>query len=152
MPNEQLKYLIILWRIGLRGSRGELDCIVRSSRVLAHERHPTGWVRRWRGASLLWTSGVLQRLGRIPRHATGTILLHWKTLEKMEGEEWGTLKTEGPRRNQRREKACKHEPSSPPPRPLNERIVSAPAALLGSLRVGTFSVSEQGERGTTLCW
>lgn len=48
------------------------------------------------------------------------------------------------------EKASKHEPN--PHRPLNERIVSAPAALLGSLRVGTFSVSEQGERDTTLCW
>lgn len=149
MPNEQLKYLIILWRIGLRGSRGELYCIVRSSRVLAHERHPTGWVRRWRGASLLWTSGVLQRLGRIPWHATRTILLHWKTLGK-----WKVRN--GRRWRQRGHNIIKdvkrHLNTSPTPRPLNERIVSAPAALLGSLRVGTFSVSEQGERGTTLCW
>ena len=74
------KYLIILWRIGLRGSRGELYWVVRSRGVLAHKRHPTGWVRRWRGASLLWPSGVLQRLGRIPWHATRTILLHWEPL------------------------------------------------------------------------
>lgn len=114
------KYLIILWRIGLRGSRGELYWIVRSRGVLAHERHPTGWVRRWRGASLLWTSGVLQRLGRIPWHATRTILLHWKTLGKWKvnnGRHWGYILSchylfvkvrtvEGPWCNQRYEKAC----------------------------------------------
>lgn len=74
-------YLIILWRIGRAGSGGELCWVVWSRSVLSHEGHPTGGVRGWGGAPLLWTSGVLQRLVRVPRHPSRAVLLHWKTLQ-----------------------------------------------------------------------
>lgn len=82
LQHRESYYLIKLRRIGLAGTWRELRWIVGSRCVRSHVRHPSGGVGGWRGASLLWTGGVLQRLVRIPRHSSRAVLLPWKTLRR----------------------------------------------------------------------
>lgn len=74
-------HFVVLRRVGLASSRWELRRVVWSRGVLVHEGQSTGRVGWWGGTALLRPSRILQRLVRVARHSTRTVLLHGKALE-----------------------------------------------------------------------